>query len=31
MSNRSGIGDRMMDIMLMYTFTNFIDAKLYLE
>jgi len=31
MSNRSGIGDRMMDIMLMYTFANFIDAKLYLN
>jgi hypothetical protein len=31
LSNKSGIGDRMMDIMLMNTFANFIDAKLYLN
>jgi len=31
LSNKSGIGDRMMDIILMYTFANFIDTKLYLN
>ena len=30
-SNRSGIGDRMMDIILMYTFANCFNADLYLN
>jgi len=30
-SNRSGIGDRMMDIILMYTFAYHLNAKLYLN
>ena len=30
-SNRSGIGDRMMDIILMYTFADCLNADLYLN
>lgn len=30
-SNRSGIGDRMMDIILMYTFAYHMNAQLYLN